>query len=370
MKNSFGSALTVTLFGESHGDMIGAVLDGLAPGIKIDDEYIRSRLDMRRPVGSISTKRREADNYRIVSGAYNGYTTGTPLCILIPNEDTKSECYSAFSDTPRPSHADYTAECKYHGYQDPRGGGHFSGRITAALVACGAIAASALSSKGIYIGTHLYSLASVSERSFVDFSTEELYRAQKSLDVSEFAVLDENVKEKMIKKIENAAKDGDSVGGVLESCILGLPVGLGEPWFDSMESQIAHILFSVPGVKGVEFGRGFELSKMRGSEANDPFFTDGKSVMTKTNNGGGILGGITSGMPVTVRTAVKPTPSIYLTQDSVSLSGMTNERLTISGRHDPAIVHRARAVVDAALALSVLDMLTVRYGTDYAVKKR
>lgn len=369
MKNSFGCALTVTLFGESHGDMIGAVLDGLAPGIKIDDEYIRLRLDMRRPFGNISTKRREGDEYKIVSGAHGGYTTGTPLCILIPNEDTHSECYSAFSDTPRPSHADYTAGCKYHGYEDPRGGGHFSGRITAALVAAGAIAASALEARGVYIGTQLYSLGNLSARSFVDFDTDELCEAKRRLDSTGLAVLDEKLKSEMIKKIEAAAKVGDSVGGVLESCILGLPAGVGEPWFDSMESQIAHILFSIPGVKGVEFGRGFELTKMLGSEANDPFYTDGERIMTKTNNGGGISGGITSGMPITLRTAIKPTPSIYKEQDTVSLKKMTNEKLSITGRHDPAIVHRARAVVDAALALAVLDMLTVRYGTDYIVEK-
>ncbi|MBR2343301.1 MAG: chorismate synthase [Clostridia bacterium] len=365
MKNSFGSSLTVTLFGESHGEMLGATIDGLAPGIKINHEYIKNKLDERRPADKTATARRERDEYRIVSGERNGFTTGAPLTLLIPNENTKSSDYESLRDTPRPSHADYTAECKYHGYQDYRGGGHFSGRITAALVAAGALVAAALEARGIYIGTHIARIGAVSDDSFLELREDELKSAITALDTPAPAFLNAERGRKMTEEILRAAECGDSVGGALESCIIGMPSGVGEPWFDSMESQIAHILFSIPAVKGVEFGRGFGLCEMRGSEANDVYYTDGRKIKTKTNNNGGILGGITSGMPIIVRTAIKPTPSIYTEQDTVSLSNMTNTRLKISGRHDPAIVGRARAVADAALAIAVADMLAVRYGTDW-----
>ena len=365
MKNTYGHSLTVTLFGESHGAMIGAVIDGLSPGIRIDEEYIKSRLAMRKPSGKISTKRTESDSFEIVSGAFDGFTTGTPLCILIHNEDTKSSDYAKFKDTPRPSHADYTAECKYHGYQDYRGGGHFSGRITAALVAAGAIISSALKERGIDIGTHILKLHGVCDRGF-----ENLEKDIKELEVSSFPVLSSEAKIKMTEEIESAAAMGDSVGGVLESAIIGLPAGVGEPWFDTVESEISHILFSVPGVKGVEFGAGFALADMYGSEANDPFEISDGRVLTTTNNSGGINGGITNGMPIMVRSVIRPTPSIYKVQDSISLSEMKSKKLTVSGRHDPAIIHRARAVVDAALAIAVGDMLTVRYGTDFLAREK
>ncbi len=360
MKNTFGNSIQITLFGESHGPFIGAVLDGLAPGIKVDCEYINSRLAKRRPAGKISTKRAEADDFRIISGEKNGYTTGTPLTILIPNADTKSEHYSALSATPRPGHADYTAECKYHGFQDACGGGHFSGRITAALVAAGAIIASALSEKGIKIGTHIKNLGGYTDREFSDIYADIL-----ALENESFPVLSDEASENMRKAIEEAQSEGDSVGGVLESAVVGVPAGVGEPWFDSAESTISHILFSVPGVKGVEFGAGFGIADMRGSQANDAFYTDGKEIYTKTNNNGGINGGITNGMPIIFRTAIKPTPSIYKAQESVNLEKMENTELIIEGRHDPAIIHRAAAVVDAAAAIAIADMLTVRFGTDF-----
>ena len=359
MKNVFGNAITVTLFGESHGDMIGAVLDGIAPGMAIDHEYIEKKLAMRRPSGKISTARVEADKYSIVSGVYNGYTTGTPLTLLIENTNTNSSDYCELRDTPRPGHADYTAEVKYHGYQNPCGGGHFSGRITAALVAVGAILSSALSKKGIEIGTHIASVGSVRDRGFEDISDDI-----KSLGERLFPVLSESSAAEMTALIESSAKDGDSIGGVLETAIIGLPAGVGEPWFDSVESRLAHIVFSVPGVKGVEFGDGFAISNMRGSEANDAFMIDGGKIVTKTNHNGGINGGITNGMPIIMRAAVKPTPSIYKEQETVNLKKMKNEALSIKGRHDPCIVHRARAVVDAVAAIAIADMLTERYGTD------
>ena len=360
MKNTFGSSISVTLFGESHGAAIGAVIDGLAPGIEIDNEYINERLNERRPAGAISTSRVEADEYEILSGAFNGKTTGTPLTIIIRNNNTKSKDYSSLLDMPRPSHADYTANVKYHGYQDYRGGGHFSGRITAALVAAGAIVRCALEKKGIYIGTHIKTLHGVSDRDFDNY--KEDIEALKGVTIP---VLSEESREKMEAEILLARKDGDSVGGTLESAIIGIPAGVGEPWFDTVEGILAHALFSVPGIKGVEFGAGFAISDMLGSEANDDFATDGKQIFTKTNNNGGINGGITNGMPLIFRCAVKPTPSIFKPQGTVSLSDMTEQTLVIEGRHDPAIIHRARAVVDAVCAIAVADMLAVKYGTEW-----
>ena len=364
MKNSFGSSITITLFGESHGEYIGAVLDGLAPGIKIDREYIKTKLDLRRPAGKISTARVEADEYEMVSGVFNEYTTGTPLCILIKNSNKKSSDYGDRMDIPRPGHADFTAREKYHGFEDYRGGGHFSGRITAALVAAGAILASALEKKGINIGSHITELHGAFDRGFEDIKADIALVNQKH-----FPTLTESAEINMKKEIEKAAANGDSVGGILESAIIGLPSGLGEPWFDSIEGVLSHGLFSIPGVKGVEFGLGFAFADTYGREANDSFSVRDGIVVTDSNNNGGINGGITNGMPVVFRTVIKPTPSIFKEQSSVSLSKMENTNLKLEGRHDPAIIHRARAVVDAIAAIVVADMLTVRYGTDYLANK-
>ena len=364
MKNSFGNSITITLFGESHGEYIGAVLDGLAPGIKIDDDYIKTKLSLRRPSGKISTARVEEDEYKIVSGVFNGYTTGTPLCMLIPNSNQHSKDYGKHLDILRPSHADYAAECKYHGFEDHRGGGHFSGRITAALVGAGAILASALENKGIKIGSHITELHGAFDRPF-----DEVEADIDLLSTKYFPVLTDDAEARMVKEIEKAASLGDSVGGILESAIIGLPAGVGEPWFDSMESMLSHALFSIPGVKGVEFGLGFAFADTYGSEANDPFNVKDGKISTLINNNGGINGGITNGMPVIFRTAIKPTPSIFKEQMSVSLSKMENTTLKLEGRHDPAIIHRARAVVDAVAAIVIADMLTVRYGTDYLSEK-
>ena len=360
MKNSFGNSLVITLFGESHGEYIGAVLDGLAPGIKIDDEYIKAKLALRRPSGKISTARVEADEYRIVSGAFKGYTTGTPLCILIPNTNTKSRDYGEKMDIPRPSHADYAANVKYHGYEDFRGGGHFSGRVTAAIVAAAAIVGSALETKGIKIGSHITELHGAFDRSFENYESDIAIVNGKA-----FPTLTDEGEERMRKEIEKAVERGDSVGGILESAIIGITAVVGEPWFDSMESMLSHALFSIPAVQGVEFGLGFAFADAYGSEANDEFAIKSGRVVTKSNNNGGINGGITNGMPITFRTVIKPTPSIFKKQQSVSLSRGEECTLELSGRHDPTIIHRARAVVDAMAALVIADMLTVRYGTDY-----
>lgn len=360
MKNTFGNNVTVTLFGESHGEEIGAVIDGLSPGMKIDEEYIAHQMDLRRPAGKISTQRHEADKVRIVSGCFNSRATGTPLTLIIENSNTKSSDYESTRYLARPSHADYTAQVKYLGFQDYRGGGHFSGRITAALVAAGAIAQNALRQKGIIIATHIKSLHGIEDRDFDNLKNDCELLSEKS-----YPVLDDNAAELMIKETEKAAENGDSVGGVLETVVSGLDAGLGEPWFDTVEGQLAHILFSVPAVKGVEFGAGFGFDKMLGSQANDSFYSEDGKIKTRTNNNGGINGGITNGMPIIFRCAVKPTPSIFKEQQTVDMKNNTDAILSLKGRHDPAVIHRARVVVDSVTALCILDIMTGKYGADY-----
>lgn len=360
MKNTFGESVSVTIFGESHGKMIGAVLDGMAPGIPVDTDFIKNQMILRQSVGSLSTARREPDDVQIVSGVVDGKTTGTPITLIIANTDTKSNDYNEMRSIARPGHADFTAFEKYHGFSDIRGGGHFSGRITAGLVAAGAIAISALASKGIMIGTHIAACAGINDRPF-----ENLEDDIKELKTKSLAVLSDEKAQLMIEAIEAAKAEGDSVGGILETAVTGLPSGVGEPWFDTLESVISHILFSIPAVKGVEFGDGFALASMRGSAANDAFYAENGKVCTKTNHCGGILGGISNGMPLVVRCAVKPTPSIYKEQETVDFKAAENKSLRIKGRHDPAIVHRARVVADSAVALALCDMLALRFGTDW-----
>lgn len=360
MKNTMGSALTVTLFGESHGPALGAVLDGISPGIKVDTKYINEKMNQRKPKGDISTKRQETDAVEILSGVFNGYTTGTPLSIIIRNEDAKSKDYDVMSQLARPSHGDLTGFYKYGGFEDFRGGGHFSGRITAALVAVGAIVMKALEDKGIYIGTHIKNCYGIEDRTFDKYDDDI-----KNLANLGFPALDEAKSAQMQEEILKAFEEGDSVGGILETAVIGLPCGVGEPWFDTVEGMIAHAIFSVPAVKGIEFGAGFGITSMKGSEANDPLrYVDGK-IVSKSNNSGGINGGITNGMPVVFRTAIKPTPSIFKNQETVNFRKGENAELKIIGRHDPAIVHRARAVVDAVTALTIGDLLTVHFGTDF-----
>lgn len=358
MKNTFGHSVSVTLFGESHGPEIGAVIDGLAPGIPVEEERIARQLSLRRPAGGVSTARREADAFRIVSGVFAGRTTGAPLAILIPNADARSGDY-AFGPA-RPGHADYTAHVKYRGFEDYRGGGHFSGRLTAALAAAGAVALTALERRGILIGTHVARCAGIDDTPFSDLAADI-----RRLSALPFAALSDVQGEKMRAAIEKAAAAGDSVGGVLETAVLNVPAGVGEPWFDTVEGMLSHALFSIPAVKGVEFGDGFALADMRGSAANDPFVLQNGKVVTETNRCGGVLGGIADGMPLIFRCAVKPTPSIAREQRTVDLAAGREETLRVRGRHDPAIVHRARAVVDSVTALALCDLLAQRFGTDW-----
>lgn len=360
MRNTFGSNITITLFGESHGEAVGCVLDGIAPGIEVNEEYVAAQMQKRKAVGNISTPRKESDTVEIMSGVKNGFTEGTPILLLIRNTNKKSSSYSALEDTPRPSHADYTAEMKYHGYQDKSGGGHFSGRLTAPIVAAGAIIGYALKKKGIEIGTHIKELHGIRDRAFENLSEDIAL-----LDGKEFPVLDESATRKMTDEILAAASEGDSVGGVLECAVTGVACGVGEPWFDTVEGMLAKAMLSIPGVKGIEFGLGFEFAKKYGSEANDAFAFAEDKVVTLTNNNGGINGGITNGMPIIFSLAVKPTPSIFKEQSSVDLKTGENKKIKIEGRHDPAIIHRARAVVDAMCAITIADLLVTRFGTDY-----
>ena len=368
MKNTLGENFCVTIFGESHGPYIGVVLDGIAPGIDVNKDFINHQLDLRRPSGKISTKRVETDEFILASGVFNDKTTGTPLTILIPNSVQHSKDYEKTATLARPGHADYTANVKYHGFQDFRGGGHFSGRITAALVAAGGIIIPELEKKGIEIGTHIKSLGGIKDRNFEDY--------QKDIDFlggTNFPVLDADKSEQMKTLAEKIAAEGDSVGGVLESVILGMPAGVGEPWFGTLESELSYALFSIPAIKGVQFGDGFDMVDSFGSEFNDSLQIiqdNGKSkVITKTNHNGGINGGISNGMPILFRCAVKPTPSIYKTQDTIDMSKNENAKLNIQGRHDPAIIHRARIVVDSIASFVIYDALAGRFGTDFFGEK-
>ncbi len=363
MKNTLGNNISVTLFGESHGEAIGAVIDGLPAGLNVNEDFVASQMDLRRPFGKISTPRKEGDKVNFLSGVWNGKTTGTPVCALIYNENTKSKDYSKSYGKARPGHADFVANAKYNGNEDYRGGGHFSGRITAPLVAVGAILIDALKNKGIYIGTHIKECAGVKDDDFTDLSENIL-----SLSKKEYPVLNDDKGKQMIEKIEIAAKDGDSVGGILSTAVVGLPVGVGEPWFDSLESVLSHGLFSIPAVKGVEFGVGFKCAEMRGSEMNDSLRYDGEKVISETNNNGGINGGISNAMPILFNCVIKPTPSISKEQNTIDFINKENTTLSVEGRHDPCIVHRARVVVDSVTAIVLCDMLSQKFGTDWLAK--
>ena len=360
MKSVIGKNITISLYGESHGKAIGVVIDGLPSGIQIDTHFMQSQLDKRKPKGKISTQRKEADDFNILSGVFNGYSTGTPIHIMIENNNQRSQDYHP--ELPRPSHADYVAHVKYRGYEDYRGGGHFSGRLTAPIVAAGSIAIDILKRKDILIGTHIKKCQHIVDRDFNDYEDDILLCNNKY-----FSCLDETVEKEMIAHIESIGASHDSVGGVLESCVYNLPIGIGEPYFHSIESVLSQYLFSIGGVKGIEFGLGFAFADHLGSEVNDELqIVEGK-VVTTTNNNGGINGGITNGMPLILRTVVKPTPSIFKTQNTIHLDTMENDTLTLTGRHDPAIFHRARIVVDSMIALALLDLCIQKYGEDFCL---
>ena len=353
MKNNFGTNISLTLFGESHGSTIGIVLDGLPAGFKIDEDRIAEDMEKRKAKGKISTQRHEEDKVEIVSGFFEGYTTGSALTILIQNNNTRSNDYKKTQNQLRPGHADYTAYEKYNGFQDYRGGGHFSGRLTACIVAAGSICRQILEANGVKIGSHLEQVYNIVDTPF----SEDIHTLNKQIEEMnsiEFAVLNQDKAIEMNAVMEQAANMGDSVGGILETTIIGLPAGIGEPFFDSVESILSHLLFSIPAVKGVSFGKGFGFATLFGSQANDAFVYTNK-IETKTNNNAGINGGITNGMPIIIHTCVKPTPSIFKEQDSVDYQTKENVKLKIQGRHDPCIIHRARVVVDSIIAFGLLD---------------
>ena len=353
MKNTFGQAVTLTLFGESHGAAVGAVLDGLAPGLPVDEDFLRRQLSRRRPATALDTARREPDNYQILSGVFQGRTTGTPLTIVIPNENTRSGDYTY--GLARPSHADYAAYCKYHGYEDWRGGGHFSGRVTAPLVAAGAVLLSALSGVGVAVGTHILRCGGAWDRPFAGDAAADVAALQKR----DFPALTDEAAQAIGTAILTAKERQDSVGGITQTAVCGLPAGVGEPWFDSVESLLSHAVFSIGGVKGIEFGGGFSAVCGHGSAFNDSFRMESGRVVTATNR---------NGMDVVFQCAVKPTPSIGQPQQTVDFLRGENAELTIHGRHDPAIIRRICPVLDSVTALVLCDLLTQRFGTDYLAK--
>ncbi|MEM1606831.1 MAG: chorismate synthase [Candidatus Bathyarchaeia archaeon] len=349
--NSIGKSLVLTCFGESHGACIGVILDGCPAGLPLSESDVQVELDKRRPgFSDISTSRKEEDKVEIMSGVYRGYTTGAPICMIVRNRDVDSSPYESIMFKPRPGHADYTARVKYGGYNDPRGGGRFSGRITAAYVMAGAVAKKLLSLIGVEVLAHTVQVGRVKVEGEVSYDDvrRNVYANPVRCAVPELA-------ERMIEEVLSAAREGDSVGGVVEGIALNVPVGLGEPVFDSLDADIAKMLFNIPAVKGVEFGAGFKMASMRGSEANDQFAVRNGRVITLTNNAGGVVGGISNGMPIKVRVAFKPTPSISRRQRTVNLETMSEEEIQIAGRHDPCIVPRAVPVVEACLAFVIAD---------------
>ena len=355
MSSEFGNILRVSVFGQSHGKAIGVNIDGLPAGEPIDLEELNAFLDRRKPGKSpLSTARKESDTPVFLSGLENGVTCGFPLCAVIENSDQHSSDYSELADKPRPSHADYTARVKWGGHADMRGGGHFSGRLTAPLCIAGGIAKQILARRGIFVGAHLAAVGTENDAPFPLHPTAELFDA---IAAKPFPVVDDGAGDRMQALILEARQDLDSVGGIIECAAIGLPAGLGDPMFGGVENRLAAALFGIPAVKGVEFGLGFGSSRLRGSENNDPFTVENGTVVTASNRAGGILGGITTGMPVTLRTAIKPTPSISRSQQTVRLSAMENAELVIRGRHDPCIAHRAVPVVEAVTATVLLDLL-------------
>ena len=360
MSSMIGSHLSVSIFGQSHSGAIGVVMDGIPAGESIDLEQMQ-RFLLRRAPGraSHSTARREADAPVFLSGLVGNATCGAPLCAVIENTDARPEDYEAMRDIPRPSHSDFAAYEKYGVFHDIRGGGQFSGRLTAPLCIAGAICVQMLQRRGIDIGAHIASIGAVEDACFDPVSTDA--KLLQSVGQKAFPVINDEAGEQMVRAIAEAAEDGDSVGGIVEGCAVNVPTGVGQPMFDGIENALAKILFGIPAVKGVEFGNGFACAKLKGSQNNDAFYVDAEGrVRTKTNSHGGSLGGISSGMPILLRAAFKPTPSISMEQQSVSLSNRQDAVLRIKGRHDPCIVPRAVPCVEAAMAIAIADLMLAR----------
>ena len=356
MSGMWGSKIKLSIFGESHGNAIGITIDGLPAGFSIDMDKIMMEMARRAPgKSSLSTPRKESDIPEILSGYFEGKTTGTPLCAIIRNSNTKSKDYSKLKDVMRPGHADYTGAIRYKGFNGYRGGGHFSGRITAPLVFAGAICKQILEVKGIIVSAHINSIGKIKDCSFLESDiSDELLNSFKE---KELPLINTKLEDEMRQEILRARSSGDSIGGTIECAILGVSPGIGDPFFDSVESTLAHLMFSVPAVKGIEFGKGFDISKMRGSEANDEYYLENGNIKTKTNNNGGILGGITNGMPIIFNVAIKPTASIFKEQNAVNIVTMEETTLCIEGRHDPCIVQRALPVIEAVAAIGITELM-------------
>ncbi len=352
--NTFGTRYRTTIFGTSHGPFVGCAIEGLPAGSPVDEGLVQAQLDRRRPGQSLVTsQRKEADRVEFPEGLHAGFATGEPIVAIIRNEDVQSKSYADVGQVPRPGHGDFTARMKYGGKSDLRGGGQLSGRMTAPLVVSGAIARQVLGTHGIRFFAHATQIGGVRARSVTPDEIEV------NVERTPVRCADLAAADRMVAEIETARKDRDSVGGVIEAVVTGLRPGVGEPFFDSVESSLAHLLFSIPAVKGVEFGAGFRAASMRGSEHNDAFVVDGDRVVTATNHAGGILGGITNGMPVTFRVVVKPTASIAKPQRSVNLETLTPAEIVVTGRHDPCIVPRAVPVVENVAAMAILDLMFV-----------
>ncbi|WP_455822863.1 chorismate synthase [Clostridium butyricum] len=356
MSGMWGNKLKVSIFGESHGAGIGITIDGLPSGIEIDMEEVLKEMARRAPGKSrLSTARKEGDQPEILSGFFEGKTTGTPLCAVIRNSDQHSKDYGKLKDLMRPGHADYPGFIRYNGFNDYRGGGHFSGRITAPLVFAGAVCKQILNIKGINVGAHVKSIGTIYDKSFDEVElTKELLD---NLKINELPLLCSEKEEMMRNAILEARSDCDSVGGTIECTVIGIDAGVGNPFFDSVESTLAHLMFSVPAVKVIEFGKGFEMSELRGSQCNDEYYYDGDKVKTYTNNNGGITGGITNGMPILFKVGIKPTPSIAKKQRTIDIAENKESELIIEGRHDPCIVQRAVPVIEAVTAIGILDLV-------------
>lgn len=354
MSSTYGNIIKLSIFGQSHGAAIGMTLDGVPAGLPVDFDKLQAFLDRRRPgQNEHSTPRREEDAPDFLSGIVDGYTCGAPIAAIIRNKNTRSGDYAELKDIPRPGHADYTAQIKYGGFQDVAGGGHFSGRLTAPLCIAGGLCKQWLEEKGIRIGAHISSIAGIADEPiFLDWENPDLDAIQE-----DFPVLNPDAGAAMREEIAKACTDGDSVGGLIECVVTGLPAGLGDPMFDGMESRIAQIVYGIPAVKGLEFGSGFSGSYLRGSQNNDCYVIRDGKVYTERNHAGGILGGITNGMPLVFQAAIKPTPSISKPQQSISLRKMEEATLEVKGRHDPCIVPRAVPVIEAAAAIAIYDVL-------------